>query len=78
MYCISNVCDFDKRLNFVLDGRIKPVMNLNGLNTLGQLELFLTGSQVATLLVVNSKDELMRISSKAFFLKQGVTGFRVY
>jgi hypothetical protein len=34
----------DKRLNLVHDKRMKPIMKLNDLNTIEQMEQFLTGN----------------------------------
>ena len=50
----------DKRLNLVHDRRMKPIMNINDLNTIEQLELFLTGNQAVAFLVASSKDECYR------------------
>jgi hypothetical protein len=36
---------------------MKPIMNINDLNTIEQLEQFLTGSQSVAFLVASSKDE---------------------
>jgi hypothetical protein len=36
---------------------MKPIMNINDLNTIEQLEQFLTGSQPVAFLVASSKDE---------------------
>ena len=50
----------DKHLNLVHDKRMKPIMNINDLNTIEQLEQFLTGSQSVAFLVASSKDECYR------------------
>ena len=50
----------DKRLNLVHDRRMKPIMNINELNTIEQLEQFLSGSQAVAFLVASSKDECYR------------------
>ena len=50
----------DKHLNLVHDKRMKPIMNINDLNTLEQLEQFLTGSPSVAFLVASSKDECYR------------------
>ena len=50
----------DKRLNLVHDRRMKPIMNINDLNTLEQLELFLTGNQSVAFLAASNKDECYR------------------
>ena len=47
----------DKRVNPVHERRMKPIMNINGLKTIEQLEPFLTGSQAVAFLVVSSKGE---------------------
>lgn len=47
----------DKRLNLVHDKRMKPIMNINDLATLEQLEQFLTGSQAVAFLVASRTDE---------------------
>jgi transposase InsO family protein len=39
---------------------MKPIMNINDLNTIEQLEQFLTGSQAVAFLVVSSQDECYR------------------
>jgi hypothetical protein len=52
----------DKRLNLVHDKKIKPIMNINDLNTIEQLEQFLTGSQAVAFLVASSQDECYRSS----------------
>ena len=36
---------------------MKPIMNINDLNTIEQMEQFLTGSQAVAFLVASSKDE---------------------
>ena len=50
----------DKRLNLVHDKKMKPIMNINDLNTIEQLEQFLTGSQAVAFLVASNKDECYR------------------
>ena len=44
----------DKRLNLVHDKRMKPVMNINDLNTIAQMEPYLGGSQAVAFLVAGS------------------------
>jgi hypothetical protein len=39
---------------------MKPIMNINDLNTIEQMEQFLTGSQAVAFLVASSKDECYR------------------
>jgi DNA-binding transcriptional ArsR family regulator len=39
---------------------MKPIMSINDLNTIEQLEQFLTGSQAVAFLVVSSQDECYR------------------
>ena len=39
---------------------MKPIMNINDLNIIEQLEQFLTGSQAVVFLVADSKDECYR------------------
>ena len=58
--CISNGCESDKRLNLVHDERMKPIMNINDLNTIEHMEQFLSDSQAAAFLVASSKDECYR------------------
>ena len=57
---ISNGCESDKPLNLIHDKRMKPIMNINDLNTIEQLEQFLTGSQAVAFLVASSQDECYR------------------
>jgi hypothetical protein len=45
----------DKRLTLLHDKKMKPTMNINDLNTIEQLEQFLTGGQAAAFLVVSNK-----------------------
>jgi hypothetical protein len=42
---------------------MKPIMNINDLNTIEQMEQFLTGSQAVAFLVASSKDECYRAYS---------------
>ena len=46
----------DKRLNLVHDKRMKPIMNINDLNTIEQMEQFLAGGQAVAFPVASSKD----------------------
>jgi hypothetical protein len=39
---------------------MKPIMNINDLNTIEQMEQFLSGSQAVTFLVASSKEECYR------------------
>jgi hypothetical protein len=39
---------------------MKPIMNINELNTIEQLEQFLSGSQAVAFLVASCKDECYR------------------
>ena len=47
----------DKRLSLVHDKRMKPIMNISDLNTIEQLEQFLTGGQAVAFLDPSSKRE---------------------
>ena len=54
------VNESEKALNLVHDRRMNPIMNINDLKTIEQVEQFLTGTQAVAFLVTDSKDECYR------------------